>query len=115
MSEKRPCFVGLTVPKYQECVRFYRDAMDIPLKPGEEYVHQECSWHNPYFHFAIFPVGSEHPLLSFWVDDIQGGHERAVANGARVVHGPKRLPWGLTAEYLDPEGNRVSLVQRSNP
>ena len=111
MSDNRPCFVGLTVRNYEACIRFYCDAMGVPLKPGEEYAHQECSWRNPYFHFAIFPLTAKQPFLAFAVDDVDEAHKRAVAAGAKVVHGPEELPWGRAAQYVDPEGNLVSLVE----
>lgn len=111
MATNRPCFIGLTVRNYNECVRFYRDALGIPLKHGEDYEHHECSWHKPYIHFAIFPAPSDQAGLSFWVDDLEEAHKRAVEAGARVLHAPRDFPWGRTAEYLDPEGNRVSLVE----
>ena len=38
-------------------------------------------------------------------------HDRAVATGAAILHGPRDEPAGLTARYADPDGNVVALVQ----
>ncbi len=111
LTDNRLCFVSLQAKDLESVARFYRDVLGVPLHLGEDYPHFECSWNNPYLHFAIFPSTNEQPKLSFAVDDLDAAHARAVAVGAVVVSEPKEEPWGRSAEYRDPDGNIVSLVE----
>ena len=115
MSEIRPCFVALRVRDPEASVRFYRDALGVPLHADEEGTHHEYSWQEPYFHFALFPAEPEEPGLGFAVDDIDAAHERAVAAGATVVEPPRQQPWGRSARYRDPDGNQVELTDLRRP
>jgi predicted enzyme related to lactoylglutathione lyase len=116
----RLVFVALRVHDLEASARFYRDAIGIPLREaggsGEE-THREYSWTDgEYLHFALFPArpggrtrGVE---LSFFVDDLDAAHARAVAASADVASEPEDQPWGRTAGYRDPDGNVVGLTQR---
>jgi len=109
-------------------LRFYRDALGVPLASGHNEPesdpwyggrHAELSWREgAYLHFALFPArpprtpattGAE---IAFLVEDAAVLHERAIAAGAAVLHAPRREPWGLTARYRDPDGNIVGVTSR---
>ncbi len=109
----RPCFVSIRVKDIDISARFYREAIGVPLHQGQEYPHHEYSWIEPYFHFAIFPENARQPTLSFAVDDLDSAHTQAVSAGARVISPPREQPWGRSAEYSDPDGNIIGLVQLS--
>jgi len=95
-------------------VRFYRDGIGIALKANEDPPHNEISWHDPYFHFALFPKGvPPEGGLGLFVDDLDVIHERMVALGTRVDRAPYDAPWGRGATYLDPDGNLIGLTERS--
>ncbi len=113
MADKsRLCFVSIRAKDIDASARFYREAVGVPLHQGLEYPHHEFSWHNPYFHFAIFPKSTtRQPVLAFAVDDVEAAHAKAVAAGAKVLSPPKDQPWGRTADYIDPDGNIIGLVQ----
>ncbi len=84
----------------------------MPLHPAEDGSHVECSWHRPYFHFAIFPAEGA-PIktwLGFAVDDLEGVNRRMVARKVKVLSAPKKAPWGFSADYEDPDGNTVNLT-----
>jgi predicted enzyme related to lactoylglutathione lyase len=116
----RLVFVALRVRDLEESVRFYRDAIGIPLRDTggvDEQTHREYSWTDgAYLHFALFPAAPESETrcveLAFYVDDIDTAHARAVAGGADVASMPRDEPWGRTAGYRDPDGNVVGLTQR---
>lgn len=118
----------LHVADLQRSVRFYRDLLGLPLEPGRNEPesdpwfgghHAEISWREgSYLHFALFPSRPPHHRvttgveLGFSVDDVPAIHERLVRSGAEVLHEPRPEPWGLTARYLDPDGNVVGITER---
>ena len=66
-------------------------------------------------HFALYATkdGSttSGAQIAFRVDNIEQAHDRGVAAGAAVVHGPIDQPWGRSARYRDPDGNIIELTQ----
>jgi predicted enzyme related to lactoylglutathione lyase len=118
MSEERIVFAGLRCRNYDGAVRFYRDVLGVPLREEDhppEGLHSEHSWHNPYFHFAIFRAAAgDEPTraeLSFSTRDVLAVHARAVAAGIHVIEAPRQQPWGFSASYLDPDGNSVGVTE----
>ena len=106
--------IGLYVTDLDRCVDFYR-ALGIPLKVDAHgsYHHAEHSFHDPYFHFALFPKeAAREPALGLFVEDLDAAHERLVGMGAQVDRAPYVAPWGREARYLDPDGNLISITER---
>ena len=119
MQDERIIFLALRARNYEATTRFYRDVLGVPFEQedhSDEGPHNEYSWHNPYFHFAIFPAGEDEEAtrteLAFGVNDVRGIHRKAVAEGVRVVEAPHQKTWGFGAEYVDPDGNRVGVYER---
>jgi predicted enzyme related to lactoylglutathione lyase len=67
-------------------------------------------------HFALYEskdgTSTRGAQIAFRVDDLDAAHDRAVAAGAQVLHGPERQPWGTSARYEDADGNVIELTQR---
>ncbi len=113
MTDVRPCFAAFHVDDLDASVRFYRDGLGVALSRNEDPVHEEISWHDPYFHFALFPKEApREPAFGLFVEDLDAAHERLVGVGATVDREPYVAPWGREARYLDPDGNLVSLTER---
>ncbi len=113
MKEFRPCFIALRVEDGAKSVRFYKDLIGLPLHSADDGTHFECSWHEPYFHFAIFPAGGKavnKTWLGFAVKDLDAFHRKMIARGTKVLSAPSREPWGYSGDYEDPDGNRVNLT-----
>ena len=118
MHEERLVSTALRTRNYDRMVWFYREIVGVPLHEEDhppEGVHSEYSWHNPYFHFAIFKCApDQEPTraeLSFSTNDLGALHAKAVAAGVRVERAPGQRPWGLSADYLDPDGNPVGVTE----
>ena len=74
------------------------------------------SWTDGEFmHFALYASkdgsATHGAQVSFRVGDLDAAHERAVAAGARAVHGPKDQPWGRSARDYDFDDNVIELTQ----
>ena len=55
--------------------------------------------------------GTELPVISIGVDDLDEALARARAHGAEPVYGPVTEPWGVRRFYLrDPEGTLINVV-----
>ena len=56
-------------------------------------------------------AGTELPLISIEVDDLDAVLERARALGCPPVHGPATEDWGVRRFFLrDPQGNLVNIL-----
>ena len=102
-------------------VAFYRDLLGIPLRfESPEWTELATEGATLALHAtdepapgggedAGNPAGSARPGLA--VPDLDGLHERLVAAGVRCVQEPTELHGARLAQYLDPDGLRVSLSQ----
>lgn len=55
--------------------------------------------------------GSELPVISIGVTDLDATQAAVRAAGAKIVYGPTTEPWGLRRFFFrDPEGNLVNVV-----
>ena len=118
MQDERIVFLALRARNYEDTARFYRDVLGVPIEEedhSDEGPHNEYSWHNPYFHFAIFPASEDEQAtrtgLAFSVRDVRELHRKAVAGGIRVLEAPRQEPWGFGATYLDPDGNTAGVYE----
>ncbi len=116
----------LYVSDLERSVQFYRDLLQVPLEPGSNEPaddpwiggrHAEISWRDgAYLHFALFPARPPHRVTSgaevgLLVADAADFHQQ-IASRVEVLHEPRPEPWGLTARYLDPDGNIVGVTSR---
>jgi predicted enzyme related to lactoylglutathione lyase len=128
MSNERLTFVALNVSSLANSLHFYGGILGIPLAeishdaekrdPWYGGNHASYSWTDgAYLHFALYPA--QEPLrpistatqIGFHVADFEATHQRVVESGFEVIQTPRSEPWGLTARYLDPDGNIVSITQ----
>lgn len=56
-------------------------------------------------------AGTELPVISIGVEDLEAAEAAVRAAGAEVVYGPATEPWGLRRFFFrDPAGNLVNVV-----
>ena len=126
-KQNRLTFVALSVSNLARSLAFYRDVLGLPLRDESHDAelndlwfggpHAAYSWTDGAFmHFALYPCREpQRPVstaaqIGFHVADFGAVHARVVEAGFRVVQSPRDEPWGITARYLDPDGNIVSIT-----
>ena len=115
--------VVLEVADLKRSERLYREGFGLDLHSSHHDdddrwivgAHAAVSWTDGAFaHFALYAAKGGEPTtgaqVGFRVDDLDAAHERAVAAGAEVIHGPIAQPWGRSARYRDFDGNVVELT-----
>ena len=129
MSERnRLVTLVLEVADLDKSVQLYREGFGLDLEVtdhlgtdhGQEdrWIsgrHAATTWkEGAFLHFALYESKGERTSgaqLAFRVDDIAAAHRVAIDAGARVLHDPRREPWGTSARYRDFDGNVVELTQ----
>ena len=86
---------------------------DDPWTSGR---HAATSWTSGAFiHFALYETKTGETTtgaqVAFRVTDLAAAHEKAVAAGVEVLHGPRKQPWGTSCRYRDHNGNVVELTE----
>ena len=122
-SAPRLVSVVLEVADLERSERLYREAFGLDLHrsvhaDSDRWIggaHAAISWTDGVFlHFALYAAKDPDPTKSaqvgFRVADLDSAHQRAVAAGAEVIHGPVPQPWGYSARYRDFDGNVVELT-----
>ena len=112
--------IGLFSDHFDDAVRFYRDGLGVPLEVDShgDYHHADYSFHEPYFHFAIFPnegaPGTKPMHIGFDVADCKAALRQAREFGGKTRIEPRDVTYGgggISCEVLDPDGNHVELFQ----
>jgi catechol 2,3-dioxygenase-like lactoylglutathione lyase family enzyme len=116
---------GAIVRDMQESLRFYRDAIGIPLVEKEDVATEELDGVK---YFSLWPLADaaescfgerEWPSnvavpqawIEFDVDDIAAAAEELRAKGYKLLVGPREEPWGQTVtRLLSPEGILVGVT-----
>ncbi|MBY0597550.1 VOC family protein [Bacillus bingmayongensis] len=116
-------YVILYVERYEECLRFYKDLLRLPIK-GE---------HDTYIEFdtgaTILAMNSREDVreltglaipkgasessnfeIGFVVEDVSETISRLKEQGVKVLVEPITKPWGQTIAYVsDPDGNYIEI------
>ena len=112
--------VGLFTDHFAAAVRFYREGLGVPLEVDShgDYHHADCSFHDPYFHFAIFPnesvPGTKPVHVTFVVENCRVALRQACDFGGRTLIEPRNVDYsggGTSCEVLDLDGNHIELFE----
>jgi predicted enzyme related to lactoylglutathione lyase len=116
----RPVQTTIHADDVAKAVAFYSEVF------GAEFIaaissFQFGAWNTEDFYLlTVEPQTPENPnypgrnaCLGFYVDDLDGVHQRALAAGGTEVHPPRECEWKpRTSLVADPSGNRIALMQR---
>lgn len=110
--------VHVSVSDLDRAVRFYRDALGLPLLftvPGQEMAFLDAGGVRLYLGVPEAPEFRSNPLLYFRVPDIQEAHRALVGRGVRfreephVVHRAEGVELWM-AFFVDPDGTTLALM-----
>jgi len=118
----------LSVTKFDECVRFYRDLLGCDVVGGDPsgpVVHFGSGGQRfglvdrkalppELAHSDTAPPGSLPATLAFFSDDVDAMHEKLSKAGIRYTITPRDFPeWGVRSSVChDPDGNPVEIARR---
>src|SRR5262245_3457108 len=114
--------VILYVQNMAEQVRFYRELLGLKVtEPQDATDFSNAYWvvlagggFRLVLHGGVQRrLGEDTPNLGFRVEDIQAAREHLINNGVRVGETRSPVPTSWVIDCRDPEGNRVSVVQRA--
>lgn len=107
---------NLTAPDPMGLAQFYAEVfeLDLPLDMGWIAFLTQGSTQSIELHTASQGgSGTELPVISIGVDDLEAAEASVRAAGAEVVYGPVSEAWGLRRFFFrDPAGNIVNVVDR---
>jgi len=116
--------ISLLVNDQQRALEFWRDKVGFEVREDEPFM-PPLRWltvapPGGQTSFALWPVGAPGTQgkkpggftgLSLTSDDLQADYERMTAQGVVFTRPPKEQPYGLEAEFADPDGNLYNVVQ----
>ena len=115
----RISYITLWVNKYDECLAFYRDVLDLPLETADENFAQFATEGTKLY---LHRLGDNSPLrahaleIHFEVLDVDMEYNKLLERGAQFEQSPANMPWGTRMGALrDPEGNAIEIVGPLDP
>ena len=105
---------NLNAPDPIALAKFYRDVFDLEIPLDMKWIafltngfKQKIELHTA----SEGGSGTELPVISIGVEDLDATEAAVRAAGADVVYGPTKEEWGLRRFYFrDPAGNLVNVV-----
>lgn len=112
--------IVLGTEKYDECVKFYRDVIGLPvwydkghllcLRFGDGYLMIETGGHA---HDTVKSNRDNPTMLRFNVEDVKVACDALAARGVYVEY--KKFNWGEVGTFADPDGNKCELKDAGDP
>lgn len=114
--------VGIYVSDQDRALGFYTNTLGLEKRADEPMGDGSARW------IEVAPKGAETRLVLFTppgqedrigtfsnvvleCDDIRATHEELRARGVAFTEEPSEQPWGLWAQFKDPDGNEFGLIQ----
>lgn len=111
-------FVSIPVRDQDRALAFYRDKLGFEVKTDQPFGPQrwiELAVPGAETGVVLFtPPGHEDRIgsfqnLAFTTDDIEKTYQELSGKGVEFSQPPRKEPWGTSAIFQDPDGNRFVL------
>jgi lactoylglutathione lyase len=116
----KTCGIILGTEKFEECLRFYRDTIGLPvwytksslvcLRFGDGYLMIETGGMAS---SGVKPNTSNPTMIRFNVEDVEAAANILRERGVAVV--VKKYEWGTVGTFADPDGNKCELKNADDP
>lgn len=101
----------------QAAQQFYRDFLELELVMGMGWILTFAADGSSMPQLSVASQGgsgTEVPLLSIEVDDVDAVHDRAMSLGLEIVYAITNEPWGVRRFYVrDPFGNVINILSHA--
>ena len=105
---------NLTAPDPMALARFYKEVFELELAFDMGWIaflSREATQKIELHTASEGGSGTEIPVISIGVEDLDAAEAAVRAAGAEVVYGPDEESWGVRRFYFrDPAGNLVNVV-----
>jgi lactoylglutathione lyase len=115
----RISYITLWVNKYDACLAFYRDTLELSLETADENFAQFATQGVKLY---LHRLGDNTPLrdhaieIHFEAADVDAAYKRLLEKGTAFEQPPANMPWGTRMAALrDPEGNAIEIVGPLDP
>lgn len=115
--------VGIYVSDQDRALDFYVNKLgferliDEPMGSGARWI--EVAPAGAQTHLVLFtPPGQEDRISTFSnvvfaCDDMKRTHAELSSRGVQFSQEPSEQPWGIWAQFKDPDGNEFGIIERS--
>ncbi len=94
----------------------FEKTTDVPFGEGERWIEVKAPDGQTTINLYKAPESGAGPdgfsRLSFYSDDVRGTVEQMRAKGVEITEDPNEQPWGVQAQFKDPDGNGYVIVGR---
>lgn len=120
---KRVWTVSIPISNFDKALAFYGDVLGMKIQlDGRMFNWMELGPDEPLCKIGLYEwkegIPRRYPIITgitLDTDDIQALHARLGERGVKFPNPPRQEPWGgWTADFLDPDGNQLNVVQDPN-
>ncbi|MDQ3706962.1 MAG: VOC family protein [Chloroflexota bacterium] len=94
----------------------FEKTMDVPYGEGERWIEVKApdgqTTINLYKASEPGVQPGQFSSVSFYSDDVRGTVEDMRSKGVEITEDPNEQPWGVQAQFKDPDGNGYVIVGR---
>jgi len=108
----------IRVSNLDDAIEFYHEKLGLPIAlEAKKFNHAELGPREPLAKIGLHAIGEKKRRkkrtgIVLDTDDIYALYERLSVEGVRFTRRPTKMPWGgLVADFLDPDGNELEVVQ----
>ena len=117
---KRVWIISIPISSFEKSLAFYRDQLGMKVRlDGRMFNWMELGPEEPLCKIGLYEwkegIPRKYPVhtgITLDASDVQELYNRLKAKGTKFINPPKHEEWGgWSAEFTDPDGNFLSVVQ----